>query len=181
MSPAFPQNSWCVTAFQHFSALSKSTVAATISACTVISMFNSLIIPNMIRKNILGCLTLLTAIFGIVQPVLADGGYAYCEYVPNDVDQDVVSMPCIFAMRQGAVGITWKDGVYERFVPEDLANNILMDGRGGLVYRDNHAIERGVRFQMEAGIVNVYYGGGSGNVDWGDIDWELAPQTPWGL
>lgn len=90
-------------------------------------------------------------------------------------------MPCIFSQRQGAVGITWQDDVHSRFVPDELESGVLEDERGGRVYRNPYAIEDGIQFEMEAGFLNVYWGGASGGVNWGNIDWDLAPQTPWGL
>lgn len=135
---------------------------------------------NISEKLLLGLSTFSFFSFSMVNSALADAIYAYCEYIPYNVSQNIASMPCIYSQRQGAVGITWQDGVHSRFVPESNSPNTYRDNNGGRVSRDVNRILSGTSFDMEAGILNVYYPNRStevNRVSWGDINWSNAPQS----
>ncbi|PZU91522.1 MAG: hypothetical protein DCE90_19615 [Pseudanabaena sp.] len=65
----------------------------------------------------------------------ADTRKAYCEYFPNGSKRPTVSMPCVFSMSQGNIGIRWEDGVSDYFLQSRDRPMVYTDERGGIVYQ----------------------------------------------
>ncbi|MBD2175473.1 hypothetical protein H6F42_00905 [Pseudanabaena sp. FACHB-1998] len=113
-------------------------------------------------KMKLALIAVISAIAPLSIPLSAqaDSRKAYCEYFENGARQAKVSMACIFSMRQGAVTITWQDGVSDYFRPIPDRAFVYTDERGGLVYQqrgDEDANgERSRIFKMENGSIYVW-------------------------
>ncbi|WP_141211901.1 hypothetical protein [Pseudanabaena sp. SR411] len=89
----------------------------------------------------------------------ADSRKAYCRYFPNGASRATISMPCIFSMNQGNVGIRWEDGVSDYFLLSRDRPMTYTDERGGLVYqqRNEDANGESVRiFKMENGSIHIW-------------------------
>ena len=89
----------------------------------------------------------------------ADSRKAYCKYFPNGASRATVSMPCVFSMNQGNVGITWEDGVSDYFLLSRDRSMTYTDERGGLVYQQRSEDTSGERiriFKMERGSIHIW-------------------------
>ena len=89
----------------------------------------------------------------------ADSRKAYCRYFPNGANRATISMPCVFSMNQGNVGIRWEDGVSDYFLLSRDRPMTYTDERGGLVYqkRNEDANGESVRiFKMENGSIHIW-------------------------
>ncbi|MEO0770037.1 MAG: hypothetical protein AAFY72_11505 [Cyanobacteria bacterium J06649_4] len=89
----------------------------------------------------------------------ADSLKSFCAYYPNGASRPEAAMPCTFSQRQGFVGISWRDGVYNSFEPVTDRSGVFTDRRGGLVYRQGTDGPADLIFQMEAGSIEVYWVG----------------------
>lgn len=80
---------------------------------------------------------LISAIAAISVPFAAqaDTRKAYCEYFLNGSRRPTVSMPCVFSMSQGNIGIRWDDGVSDYFLLSRDRPMTYTDDRGGIVYQ----------------------------------------------
>ena len=89
----------------------------------------------------------------------ADSRKAYCRYFPDDSKTATVSMPCVFSMSQGNVGITWEDGASDYFLQRRDVPTDYTDERGGYVYQRRRIDSNGqtVRmFKMENGSIHIW-------------------------
>jgi hypothetical protein len=75
------------------------------------------------------------AVLAIPFAAQADTRKAYCEYYPNGSRRPTVSMPCVFSMSQGNIGIRWDDGVSDYFLLSRDRPMVYTDERGGIVYQ----------------------------------------------
>lgn len=82
-------------------------------------------------------IAVISAITALAIPFAAqaDSRKAYCEYFPNGSRRPTVSMPCVFSMSQGNIGIRWEDGVSDYFLQSRDRPMVYSDERGGIVYQ----------------------------------------------
>lgn len=90
--------------------------------------------------------------------VKADTLASFCAYYLAGDNQPEAAMPCDFAQRQGTVGISWNDGVYNQFDPVTDQTDVFIDQQGRRVYQQGTQGPADVIYQIETGpIIEVYW------------------------
>ena len=112
-----------------------------------------------IAFRVISAIVTLSMPLAMALPAQADSRKAFCKYFPNGASRATISMPCVFSMNQGNVGITWEDGVSDYFLLSRGRAMTYTDERGGLVYQQRSEDAKGesIRiFKMENGSIHIW-------------------------